>query len=130
MSSVIENADRRLNVATESLRIAEERLNNFMNANPTDFTSAGYLTLSAEVTACREREERAQQTLQQTLAAQNRGKLVVSYQSKELLYISTCKLFLLLLTILLLCQAPLQPYPGMSDTHSSLYTGNRFKRKL
>ena len=64
MSTIIENADRRANEASESLRRAEERLNNFMIANPSDFTSAGFLALSAEVTRCTAREERAQQTLQ------------------------------------------------------------------
>ncbi len=104
MSSVIENADRRLNVATESLRIAEEEFREWKLANqPLDTTHPTYLDLKAEVTACRAREvrveqtlielsqneaaqiiaelrareERAQQTLQQALAAQNRGKLVV-----------------------------------------------------
>ncbi|KAJ2997664.1 hypothetical protein HDV02_005228 [Globomyces sp. JEL0801] len=52
-----------LREATESLRRAEDRLNIFMNQNPTDFTSVGYLALSAEVTRCTAREERAQQTL-------------------------------------------------------------------
>ncbi|KAK6092132.1 hypothetical protein MT418_007387 [Batrachochytrium dendrobatidis] len=53
MSTPIENADRRANEAAESLRIAEEDLRHWKTANPQDFTSAGYMALSAEVTACR-----------------------------------------------------------------------------
>ena len=48
-----------------------------MNANPTDFTSAGYLALSAEVTRCTAVLAGAQQTLQQAIAAQNRGICLV-----------------------------------------------------
>ncbi|KAJ3270884.1 hypothetical protein HDV01_007355 [Terramyces sp. JEL0728] len=51
--------------ATESVRIAEERLATFMNSNPNDYSSAGFLTLSGMVT-------NAQITLQ-VLAAQSRG---------------------------------------------------------
>jgi predicted Ser/Thr protein kinase len=92
MSTPIEEATEGLREARESLRRAEERLNVFMNANSTDFTSAGYVELKAEVTACRavlqgaqrvlqgaQRNHAnalaAQQTLQQALAAQNRGNL-------------------------------------------------------
>ncbi|KAJ3270877.1 hypothetical protein HDV01_007348 [Terramyces sp. JEL0728] len=51
--------------ATESIRVAEERLATFMNSNPNDYSSAGFLTLSGMVT-------NAQITLQ-VLAAQSRG---------------------------------------------------------
>ena len=76
MSTVIENANRRVNEATASLRKAEERLNNFMDANPTDFTSAGFLTLSAQVTACRAIVEGAQQALVE-LTKQRTAQIIV-----------------------------------------------------
>ncbi len=43
MLSVIEEPTKRVNEATESLRRAEERLHAYMDTNPTDFTSAGFL---------------------------------------------------------------------------------------
>ena len=52
-----------LREATESLRRAEERRNNFMDANPSDFASAGFLALSAEVTRCTAVLAGAEQTL-------------------------------------------------------------------
>ena len=52
MSTPMEEATASLQHATESLRRAEDRLNNFMNQNPQDFTSAGFLALSAEVARC------------------------------------------------------------------------------
>lgn len=70
MATVIENADRRVSEATQSLRRAEERLNALMDSNQTDFTSAGYLALSAEVTRCTAVLAGAEQTLQ-SLAAQS-----------------------------------------------------------
>ena len=74
MSAVIENADRRVNEATESLRRAEEELKEWKVANqPLNTTHPTYLELKAEVIRCTAREERAQQTLQQALAAQSRG---------------------------------------------------------
>ena len=60
-------ATEALQLATESLRRAEDRRNAFMDANPSDFTSAGYLALSAEVTSCRAVAIAAHNTL----AAQN-----------------------------------------------------------
>lgn len=66
MSTVIENADRRANEATASLRRAEDRLNAYMD-NPTNqplnTNHPTFVELKAEVTACRAREEVAQQTL-------------------------------------------------------------------
>jgi hypothetical protein len=75
MSTVIEEATEGLREARNSLRRVEERLNNFMNANPTDFTSAGYLTLSAEVTRCTAVLAGAQRNFDNALAPQNRGNL-------------------------------------------------------
>ena len=66
----MEDANRRANEAAESLRRAEEDIRNWRTANPQDFTSAGFLILSAEVTACRAVLAGAQQTLQ-ALAAQS-----------------------------------------------------------
>ncbi|MEY4861055.1 MAG: hypothetical protein RL059_754 [Bacteroidota bacterium] len=64
MSTVIEDANKRANEATESLRRAEEELREWKVANqPLDTLHSTYLELKAEVTACRAREERAQQTL-------------------------------------------------------------------
>ena len=71
MSTVIENADRRASEAADSLRRAEEELRNWRIINPTDFTSAGYLALSAEVTACRAVLAGAQRNYDNSLAAQN-----------------------------------------------------------
>ncbi|KAL5036660.1 hypothetical protein RTP6_004202 [Batrachochytrium dendrobatidis] len=71
MSTPIENADRRANEAAESLRIAEEDLRHWKTANPQDFTSAGYMALSAEVTACRAVLAGAQRNYNNTLAAQS-----------------------------------------------------------
>jgi predicted Ser/Thr protein kinase len=102
MSTLIENADRRADEARNSLRSAEERLNSYMNAHPTDFTSAGYLALSAEVTRCTAVLAGAQQTLQLALAAQNRGI------SAGLIAVQRVTLHQYLQTI--------PPYPDYSDT--------------
>ncbi|KAI8899605.1 hypothetical protein BC833DRAFT_638956 [Globomyces pollinis-pini] len=75
MSTVIEEATEGLREARNSLRRAEERLNAFMEGTRTFPAEVTYHDLKAEVTACRAREERAQQTLQQALAAENRGNL-------------------------------------------------------
>jgi hypothetical protein len=83
MSTVIEEATEGLREARNSLRRAEERLNNFMDANLSDFTSAGYLTLSEQVTACRAVVAGAQQTLQQALAQGNVGLTKGSRSSSE-----------------------------------------------
>ena len=72
MATVIEDANRRVNDATESLKRAEEELREWKAANqPLDTTHPTFVVLSAEVTRCTAREERAQETLQQALAAQN-----------------------------------------------------------
>jgi hypothetical protein len=64
MSTIIANADRRVNEATESLRKAEVELREWKVANqPLNTTHPTFVELKAEVTACRAREERAQQVL-------------------------------------------------------------------
>lgn len=73
MKTPTEVAAAALQQATESLRRAEDRLNAYMNSNQSDFTSAGFLALSAEVTRCTAREERAQRNYDNALAAQSRA---------------------------------------------------------
>jgi predicted Ser/Thr protein kinase len=71
MSTLMEEANRGANEARESLRRAEDRLDAYMDTNPQDFTSPGFLALSAEVARCRSVLLGAEQTLQQALALQN-----------------------------------------------------------
>ncbi|EGF78537.1 expressed protein [Batrachochytrium dendrobatidis JAM81] len=60
----LERAEKSLERAEKDLKRAEKDLRNWRAANPTDFTNAGYLALSAEVTRCTVREERVRQTLE------------------------------------------------------------------
>jgi len=52
MSTPMEEATAGLREARESLRRAEEDFRSWRAANPTDFSSTGFLALSAEVTRC------------------------------------------------------------------------------
>ena len=73
----LNEAAERLNQATESLRRAEDRLNAYMLGAfilPPGFT---FQFLQDEVTACRAVLAGAQGNYDNTLAAQNRGNLVV-----------------------------------------------------
>jgi hypothetical protein len=64
MSTVIEDANRRANEATESLRRAEEELREWKVANqPLDTLHPTFIYLSGDVTACRAVLAGAQQTL-------------------------------------------------------------------
>ncbi len=78
MSSVIEEVTAGLREARESLRIAVEEFREWKVANqPLDITHPTYLDLKAEVTACRTVLAGAQRNYDNTIAAPNRGKLVV-----------------------------------------------------
>jgi predicted Ser/Thr protein kinase len=69
----MEVATAALQQASESLRRAEEELREWKAANqPLNTTHPTFIFLSAEVTACRAREERAQRNFDNALAAQNR----------------------------------------------------------
>ncbi|KAI8901122.1 hypothetical protein BC833DRAFT_522587 [Globomyces pollinis-pini] len=75
MLPVIEEATEGLREARNSLRRAEERLNAFMEGTRAFPAGVTYHDLKAAVTACRAVLAGAQQTLQQALAAENRGNL-------------------------------------------------------
>ncbi|KAI8901447.1 hypothetical protein BC833DRAFT_562463 [Globomyces pollinis-pini] len=77
MSNLTEVATAALQQATESLRRAEEEVREWRIINPTDFTSAGYLALSAEVTSCRGVVAGAQKNYDSTLVTQNREQRAV-----------------------------------------------------
>ena len=79
MSTILENADRRVNEATESLRRAEEELREWKAANqPLNTTHPTYVELKAEVTRCTAVLAGAQRNYDNTLATQN---VILSPQS-------------------------------------------------
>jgi hypothetical protein len=71
MSTPMEVATAGLRDARESLRRAEERLNNYLQGTITLPPGATYEDLKDEVTRCTAREERAQRNFDNALAAQN-----------------------------------------------------------
>jgi len=77
MSSVIEEVTAGLREARNSLRIAEERLDAYMQGTVILPAGVTYQDLKDEVTACRAVVAGAQRNYDNTIAAQNRRKLVV-----------------------------------------------------